>query len=217
MLLQATTNINHTYGLQPVPSLHYATHRNGRGSLIGTDIHCSHDSYVDAASTISGRSVIVGSTIVNSTVIDSVILGAAIANSVISECIITPLHGKSPSVDLVEITRAIIEGNTQLIGPWKLSADQVEARIPCGVWYRPPLYREVVGESAIEGYQVKVGITESTDDHALIACMRKPISQWLGRSPDRSPGRRLGRILGWTDNQTLEVYRFFEYLRDRSL
>ena len=208
-----SSNPNHAHGLQLTPTEHYATHRNGHGKLLGTQIHTSHDSYIDATSVVAGKTIVVGSTIVNSTITNSVIFGASIADSVVNECIITPLYGKSPLVAQVEITKAVIEGDTTLIGFWTLIADQVEARIPCGVWYKPPQYLEIVGESAVPGFPVKVGITESTEGHALIACMRKPLNQWLGKDENHSPGRRLGRAKGWTDSQTLEVYRFFESLR----
>lgn len=171
---------------------HIAWHRNGGASIVGTESHVSHDSFCDS----------------DSVIVDSVVVGSSLISSRVDHCIIAPLFGYAPSLFGVELYNVVVEGDAQLIGPWTLMGKQAEARIPTGRWERPPRYMVISGESAVEGHDVLCGVTESTDGHALIACMRKPLTKWLKFGP------RLGRILGWTPAQVKQAADFFTMLLD---
>ena len=197
---------------------HIAWHRNGHGRILGVDAHISHDSFLDSESTAAGRTYILGSSsvidsqvinsnIFNATVdhshaINSFVVGADVKGCVLHDASINTLFGKRPYCDRVELDGVIVEGDAALIGPWSVSGN---LRIPTGVWFRPP--RHLV----VEGDGVEAVLTESSDGHALIACMRKPVTSWL------RAGRRLGRMLGWSDAQTLAAHRFMEQLKDEPL
>lgn len=197
---------------------HIAWHRNGRGTILGIDAHISHDSFLDMESTVIGHSYILGASsimgsqvtdshIFNTTIDHSDVSGSVVAGADIKRCVlrnasVNTLFGKRPYCEQVELEDAVVEGDACLIGPWSVEGN---LRIPTGRWFRPPRHLTIEGEG------VAAVLTESTDGHALIACMRKPVEQWL------KAGRRLGRMLGWTDAQTLEAYRFMEMLKDEPL
>lgn len=94
----------------------------------------------------------------------------------------------------------VIAENCELYGEWRLEGI---ARIPTGCWYRPPRFLHITGENG-----VSVGLTESTDNHALMACWRKPISKWLAFGP------RLGVKHGWEASQIQAAKDFFTMLLD---
>ena len=189
-------------------------HRNGGATIIGTESHVSHDSYCDQKakifdsivhnSTIIGESRLDHSQITRATIDHviaekSFIADASVSNSYLHDTVVASLKGQTPLVRGVVLRGVVVEGNAVLQGPWRLEG---AARIPTGTWTRPPRFIEIRGENLF------VGVTESTDGYALIACRRKPIKQWFRAGP------RLGRILGWSTGEVKQVRLFFEMLLD---
>ena len=186
-------------------------HRNGGAHLKG-DSHVSHNSYCDAHSVID-RSIVHSSTVCNSLVIDSqvsqstiidtkieksFIAEAGLNNCLLEDCIVTSFDGK-PQLQMVRLVGVIVEGDTKLIGPWELEGN---ARIPCGEWKRAPRFCRITGNG------VDIGLTESTNGYAMMACWRHPIDKWLKAGP------RLGRHYRWTEDQIQKAYEFYESLRN---
>lgn len=184
---------------------HHAIHSNGGAQVVGADCHVSRSSFCDKDSRVT-QSKVFHSSLVGSSVYE----GSVIVGSQLSRCLMIASIIDGAIVD-GPMLRDVVAENCELYGPWRLEGI---ARIPCGIWYRAPRFIEIASESRIPGHDIRAGITESTDGHALIACMRKPLSQWLGTGVNNSPGRRLGRMLGWTDEQTMLAYRTFEEWRD---
>lgn len=185
--------------------MHIAIHSNGGARVIGTHCHVSHDSFCDVSSIISEAAKVFHSSVIGSRILGSTVLGSQLTGVDAVDCILDGVSAKGPFL------REVVAESCELYGLWQLEGI---ARISCGVWHRAPRFIKIAGESRIPGHDIRAGITESTDGHALIACMRKPLSQWLGTGPNNSPGRRLGRMLGWTDEQTMLAYRTFEEWRD---
>jgi len=195
---------------------HIAWHRNGGATIAGLESHVTHDSYCEKHSTIIDStvhacSVLGGSRIEKSTltkttvdtshIYQSFVAEAQISRCVLEKCVINSLGGQSPSLARVSLVDAVVEGDAVLRGPWRLDG----GRIPTGVWYRPPRTLRITGD------ELDVTLTESTDDHALIACRRKPTMKWLAFGP------RLGRMLGWTPAQVKTAADFFTCLMDEPL
>lgn len=170
-------------------------HPNGGAQVLSEETHISHDSFCDKNSQISG--FVYNSTIINSHIVDSQIAQAEIVNSILVDCVVTSLHGQRPSVVGVKLSDVVVEGDSQLIGPWELHGI---ARIPTGVWHRPPKFIRITGNG------IGTTVTESTNGYALIACLRKPVETWLKAGP------RYGRYLGWTDDQVDQARQFLKSL-----
>ena len=146
-------------------------------------------------SVISGEtnifhSTVIESTIVNSQIAESSVVGATIRNSVLYK---VKVEGRVILGDVVAET-------CQLLGDWKLEGI---AHIPTGIWHRAPRFQLITGENGVE-----VGLTESTDGQAMMACWRKPIVSWLKAGP------RLGKKHGWTGEQVETARRFYQELLD---
>jgi hypothetical protein len=205
-------------------------HRKGGGKIYGTDADASPDSYLDLKTAIEGNSHVVGSVlvgtqafdlfavnsrfdgsvlaasrVVNSTLLDcrvkdSEIVQAWVNDSQLSSCIVRPIQSERPTINTVALRNVLVEGDSDLRGPWTLDG---LARIHRGVWEQAPRFMEVKGENGVH-----VGVTECTEGYAHIACRCKPVKAWLEAGP------RLGRILGWTGEQIKQVCRTFELWRD---
>lgn len=179
---------------------HIAKHRNGGARVKGTQCHVSSDSFCDALSRIEDGSQVFHSSLLASQVCRSTILNSTLIGLRAQDCVLDGVR----VVGGVDLDNVVAE-NCELRGIWRLSGI---ARIPTGIWNRAPRFIEIKGESIVPGHEVHAGITESTDDHALIACLRKPIVRWLRAGP------RLGRMLGWPSGQVKEAVDFFTMLLD---
>jgi hypothetical protein len=169
-------------------------HPNGGGQKVGLEVHVSEDSFCDKDSLIKGRSGIFGSSLIRSAVRDTTIVDSKLVQTILVDCI-----AHNASVSLVYLSEVVVE-DAHLLGPWELEGN---ARISCGVWHRAPRFKRIMGENGVD-----VGLTESTDSHALMACWRKPITKWLAFGP------RLGRKHRWTSLQIDEAKDFFTELLD---
>lgn len=182
-----------------IKSPHVAYHRNGGARVIGEECHVSHDSFCDPYSTVMHTTKVFHSSLIRSSATTSLIVGSTLEGAALIDSIVD-----GATIHRVELISVVVE-NCELQGPWFLTGI---ARIPCGIWHRAPRFIEIVGESAVPDHEIRAGITESTDGHALIACMRKPITEWLKAGP------RLGRMLGWRSDQVREAADFFTMLLD---
>jgi hypothetical protein len=160
-------------------------HRNG-GLAIGTEAHVSEDSYFDKASEVHGRSVVYGAIIEASTLID---------------CLVGPLFGASPRVSGVFLQGVRVEGRAELQGPWRMIC--AGAFIHQGEWQRAPRHILIRGENG-----VSVAVSECTEGWAHIGCRCREIGFWLKCGP------RIGRRLGWTEEQIERCRVFFESLKE---
>lgn len=191
-------------------------HPNGGASKHGTDVHVSADSFCDVNSRLYGKSAVIGSALVGSMVEDAQVFSSKLrfahaVTSVVAEsnlnrvcavgCVlhrVDVLGNAGGEKHQMHLTHVVAE-NCELYGEWELTGN---ARIPCGVWHRAPRFCRITGDG------VDVGLTESTDGHALMACWRKPTYKWLAFGP------RLGRKHGWTEQQIKQARDFFTELAD---
>lgn len=189
-------------------------HPNGGALKIGTEVHVSQDSFCNYVSEIRGHSSVLTSTLLdvklsNSVVFQSTVEFSCIAESTIAEslidglsaegCILHRVEMKTPLTGQIRLKDVVAE-TCCLHGSWTLEGI---ARIPTGEWHRPPRFCHITGDNG-----VSVGLTESTDGHALMACWRKPIRKWIAFGP------RLGRKHNWTEIQINAAKLFFEELLD---
>ncbi len=189
-------------------------HPNGGAQKIGLNVHVSADSFCDAGSRIYGDSGVLGSTLMCSMVenaqifnselqlshaVGSIVAESTLGSICVVDGVIHKVLGCGSRGSQLKLKDVVAE-NCELYGNWSLEGN---ARIPTGVWHRAPRYKLISGENG-----VSVGLTESTDGHALMACWRKPIDKWL------KYGIRLGRKHRWTESQINDAKLFFEELRD---
>lgn len=197
-------------------------HPNGGALKIGTEVHVSADSFCDEKTVISGRSSVFHSTILygrdieSCQVFNSDLRYILARGSVFAESTCEGLRADDAILYRVKTEMSVqgqcepmrligvVAENCELYGNWTLEGN---ARIPCGIWHRAPRFLRITGP-AENGIQIDVGLTESTDNHALMACWRKPITQWLKAGP------RLGRLHGWTAAQIQAAKEFYEELAD---
>lgn len=159
--------------------LDYRRHRNGSGKLYGEEsVFVSSDSYVDRESAVCGDSHISSSRISKSLIIDSTIHRGTLQD--------------------VKLNRVVVDGTVSLVGPWELSGP---AYIRSGVWRRSPKHLILAHESGIH-----VGLTESTNGRAFIACNERSVEDWL------KFGIRIGLHLKWPRELCEQAYRFMEEL-----
>lgn len=193
-------------------------HPNGGALKIGTEVHVSPDSFCDQASEIGGTSSIFQSTLKDAVITSSKLFDCA-AESVWlsrSDCSRSALQGIYAADSILDrvvasnhgaggilFLRDVVAETCELHGSWRLEGT---ARIPTGCWYRPPRWLRITGENGID-----VSLTESTNGHALMACWRKPITQWIHAGP------RLGRLHGWTGEQIRAAKEFYEEIGDVKL
>lgn len=157
------------------------------------ECHVSRDSFCDESSVITRGGKIFHSSLIQTSVGASTILGSQLSRLSAVDCVLDSVVADGPRL------REVVAENCELYGQWRLDGI---ARIPCGIWHRSPRFVEINGE------EFRAGITESTNGHALIACMRQPLIKWLHAGP------RLGRMLGWTPEQVQIAYRTFEEWMD---
>ncbi|HEX8097299.1 MAG TPA: hypothetical protein VF507_04660 [Pyrinomonadaceae bacterium] len=100
--------------------------------------------------------------------------------------------GDARLTDVIITGPVLIYGDAELVGPWELSTG-FGARIPTGVWTRPPRTLKMLRFSVTEG----VG-------GAWIGCRRKPYSEWFARGP------AIGRRMGFSDEEVKELGTAFE-------
>lgn len=193
-------------------------HPNGGALKIGTGVHVSADSFCTETK-ISGQSEVFSSMVAhgslsdakvfNSRVQGSEVIGSSIAESVCSglklhgailhkvvaaALILAPFEGTQP-LTLVDV----VAENCELYGNWSLIGN---ARISQGVWHRKPRFLRITGDG------IDFGLTESTDNHAMLGCFRKPLKELLHAGP------RLGRKRGWNSSQIQAAKEFYEELAD---
>lgn len=193
---------------------HMIRHPNGGAAKFGLEVHVSPDSYCDAETKIFGTSAVIKSSlrvstlanvhVFNSYVSVSHAIGSVIAESHVDrllaiDCVLDRVLVNGAPETKIELIDVVAE-TCELHGTWRL---QGNARIPTGVWFRPPRYLRIIGENGVD-----VGLTESTDGYALMACWRKPITSWLKAGP------RLGRLHGWSTEQIRAAKEFYEELAD---
>lgn len=160
--------------------------------------HVSSDSYVCPGSIVKGDSTVLSSSLIKTTVHESVLGQTVSTSSVIANCLLHETVVKNV------LLRNVVVGNADLIGPWMLEGI---ARIPEGVWTRPPRFQLISGDNGVE-VGLTEGITKNGQKHALMACWNKPVRQWLHAGP------RLGRLHGWTAEQVETARVFFQSLLD---
>lgn len=190
-------------------------HANGGALKFGTEVHVSPDSYCDRATELGGDCAILQCTLKNSIITDSKVFDCAgesvwLSRSVCSksslqgvfahECILDRVIASNEGSEGILTLKDVVAENCELHGSWKLEGI---ARIPTGCWFRPPRFLHITGDN-----NVSVGLTESTDGYALMACWRKPITSWLRAGP------RLGRLHGWSSEQIRAAKEFYESLAD---
>lgn len=190
-------------------------HPNGGALKIGLEVHVSLDSFCDRTTEISGDSAILQCTLKDAIVTNSKIFDCAaetvwLDNSICSrsslqgifatECILDRVIASNHGSGGIIYLKDVVAETCELHGAWKLEGN---ARIPTGIWHRPPRFCRITGENGVD-----VGLTESTEGHALMACWRKPITTWLKAGP------RLGRKHGWTAEQIRAAKEFYEELAD---
>lgn len=189
-------------------------HVNGGAQKVGSEVHVSADSFCDGRSVLQGTSHVFGSMLLNGHLKDSQSFNSEFLHVeavkgvfVESRCLqltvrdsvlhkVTVVGGKFGRIALDQV----VAENCELRGHWTLEGN---ARIPTGIWHRAPRYKLITGENGVE-----VGLTESTEGHALMACWRKPITKWLKYGP------RLGIKHGWTAQQIEDARLFFQDLLD---
>jgi hypothetical protein len=190
-------------------------HPNGGAAKIGTEVHVSPDSFCDQASEIGGNSSIFQSTLKDAIICNSQLYDTAaetvwLNSSVCSKSSLQGIFAHESILDRVVASndgsggilylKDVVAETCELHGTWRLEGN---ARIPTGIWYRPPRYKRITGENGVD-----IGLTESTEGYALMACWRKPITQWIKAGP------RLGRLHGWTSEQIMAAKEFYEELGD---
>jgi hypothetical protein len=173
-------------------------HPKGRGTIHGLDAFVSHDSRLDFTSSVRGQSH----------VFDSVIAeGSNILNSQLSNCalweslIVDSILCSTVAID-VQLDSVVVE-DCKLNGPWHLDAP---IHMRDGIWNRPPRYHIIKGENGVQ-----VGLAESLNGFAFMACYHKPLQKWLKYGP------RLGQKHGWENSQIQEARDFFTMLLDTPL
>lgn len=169
-------------------------HVNGGAQKVGSEVHVSADSFCDEESRIQGHSAVFESSLIKAALKDTTVVHSQLSLCVLNDCI-----AHNAEIALVHLRDVVVE-NAMLFGPWMLDGN---ARIPTGIWHRAPRYKLITGENG-----VSVGLTESTEGHALMACWRKPITKWLAFGP------RLGIKHGWTAQQIEDARLFFQELLD---
>lgn len=187
-------------------------HPNGGALKIGLEVHVSPDSFCDYQSVIKGRSGVFSSTLLNGLVDTGQVFRSTLdrsvaINSTVAECSCLRFYGKDVILHNVDVLaddqgivlKEVVAENCKLYGSWTLDGN---ARIPTGVWYRPPRFKRITGEG------VDFGLTESTDGHAMLGCFRKPLRELLHAGP------RLGNKRGWTEEQIRAAKEFYEELAD---
>jgi hypothetical protein len=189
-------------------------HPNGGALKIGVEVHVSADSFCDEDTKIFGTSAVIKSTVRASTIANVQVFSSQVSvchatGSVITESRLDRLFAADCVLDRVLVCGApetkielidVVAENCELHGTWRLEGN---ARIPTGTWYRPPRYLRITGDNGVD-----IGLTESTDGHALMACWRKPITTWLKAGP------RLGIKHGWSSEQIEAAKQFYESLLD---
>lgn len=190
-------------------------HPNGGASKFGTEVHVSADSFCDQRTEIGGNSSIFQSTLKDAIITSSHIFDSAAEMVWLSKsvCSKSSLQGVFTSESILDrviascrdsggiiILKDVVAETCELYGAWKLEGN---ARIPTGVWHRAPRFKRITGENGVD-----IGLTESTDGYALMACWRKPIKTWLHAGP------RLGRLHRWSESQIIEAKDFFTQLLD---
>lgn len=169
-------------------------HVNGGAQKVGSEVHVSADSFCDAGSIIKGRSGVFESSLIRAAVEDTTIVDSKLFLCELNDCI-----AHNANIAQVHLRDVVVE-KAELFGPWTL---QGNARIPTGLWLRAPRFKRITGENGVD-----IGLTESTDSHALMACWRKPIRKWLAYGP------RLGQKHRWTAQQIEDARLFFQELLD---
>lgn len=189
-------------------------HVNGGAEKVGSEVHVSADSFADQSSQVYGESTILHSTLLHTwtrscRIFASQLKACSIGDSVIAESDLVNLMGRACTVDRVIASSKqgtvlrlseVVAENCELYGDWVLEGN---ARISTGIWHRAPRFKRITGENGID-----VGLTESTNESAMMACWRKPIRAWLKAGP------RLGQKHSWTEKQINDARLFFTELLD---
>jgi len=194
--------------------LPYRRHRNGGGKIYGDVADVSRDTFLDRTAAVTGNSSVAASQIYqhshvedasffeaityNSYVQGSFIYKSRLADCAVIDSTIRSHYGKWPVLHGTRLRGVHVEGDW--LGSWALDGPYY---IRSGVWTRPPRHLTLSDESGIY-----VGLTESTEGRAFIACNERPVSEWL------KSGIRIGLHLKWPRELCEQAYRFMEELAD---
>ena len=189
-------------------------HPNGGAQKIGLEVHVSADSFCDHLTQIQGNSSVIRSSMCHSwarnvhafasklnecSIGDSVIAESGLIRIVARDVVLDQVTAWGDRGSIITLEEVVAE-NCRLFGRWSLFGN---ARITCGDWHRAPRFKRITGDNGVD-----VGLTESTNGHALMACWRKPITQWLKSGP------RLGIKHKWSEDQINTARLFYESLLD---
>ncbi len=174
--------------------LPYRRHSNGSGKIYGEEkCFVSRDSLVDRASEIHGASSVTLSRVWRSVVTNSTIHYAYLNGVILTGGV----------VDGQRTDRYTVDDSVRLIGPWSLTGPFY---VRSGLWRRAPRHKTLSHESGIH-----VGLTESTNGNAFIACEEKPVTEWLKK------GVRIGLHLGWPHDLAMDAYYWMQELAETEM
>lgn len=181
-------------------------HPNGNGRIFGNDAEADATSYLDRDSSIGDSVDVSDSRLYNSRASDNALISRASIwdSSIIDKCKViggergivivdsllagkTRVYGNATLHD-VSLRNVFVFGDAVLEGGW--NADE-HLRIHRGTWSRPPRYK------VIEGENIRVVLSECTDDHFHLACWCLPRATWFRKGYRQ----RLGARSGWTPAQ----------------
>jgi hypothetical protein len=135
-------------------------------------------------SAIRSSRILAAGEVVCSTIIDSTVDGGAVYGSHVQNSIVSGGLIRNGKVISSEVSGGTIQGGAVVFG---FNVDR-DMRIGDGLWGRPPRYIE------IDNASTHIGVTESTDGFAYIACQRKRMETWVkGKA-------RFGKVMGWSDD-----------------
>lgn len=189
-------------------------HPNGNGKKFGNDCDVSADSYLDRQSAVGDSAEVYDSRLYGSRVSDSAVIHRASVwdsiiggtarilggekGAVLAECMISgdTRVSENPTIYGVHLRNARVFGDAVLEGDWSLE-DFVS--IHRGTWKQPPRYK------VIEDENIRVVLSECTDDHFHLGCWCLPRETWF------RPGyrQRLGAHSGWTPDQIQFAFETF--------
>lgn len=170
---------------------HAFRHANGGALATGFDHDFSPDCFLDSDTRISGRTILRSVTSIRSTLNDVIAFESKFTNCLVTDAIIC-----RSTVDGPLLTGVVVDGAV-LSGKWRLEG---LVRIHGGVWVRPPMFQEIKGENGLH-----IGLTEChLEGRVHFSSRCHEAIRWQQFGP------RLGRRLGWTEEQIKTAYEFCE-------